>query len=119
MTTNKTGFTAKLVSKKWQTLLVIVLLVLVGIYANRLIQTHLGQQAIEQTGLKVLSLQQALDKAKLSNKLVLADMSAVWCPTCRKLDKQVFSDDRVKAQLKQDFVFTRIEYDSKEGEAFM
>jgi thiol:disulfide interchange protein len=103
MITNKTGFTAKLVSKKWQTLLVIVLLVLVGIYANRLIQTHLGQQAIEQTGLKVLSLQQALDKAKLSNKLVLADMSdmsAVWCPTCRKLDKQVFSDDRVKAQLK-------------------
>jgi thiol:disulfide interchange protein len=34
-------------------------------------------------------------------------MSAIWCPSCRKLDKQVFSDEQVKIQLNQDFVYAR------------
>jgi thiol:disulfide interchange protein len=46
-------------------------------------------------------------------------MSAIWCPSCRKLDKQVFSDEQVKIQLNQDFVYARIEYESPEGKIFM
>jgi thiol:disulfide interchange protein len=49
----------------------------------------------------------------------LADMSAIWCPSCRKLDKQVFSDEEVKTQLNQGFVYARIEFDSPEGTHFM
>jgi thiol:disulfide interchange protein len=46
-------------------------------------------------------------------------MSAIWCASCRKLDKQVFSDEQVKIQLNQDFVYARIEYESPEGKIFM
>ena len=98
---------------------IIILLSVLAYYGNKTVQTYLGQQAIDDTGLKVLTLEQALEIAKNSNKLVLADMSAIWCPSCRKLDKQVFSDEQVKTQLNQDFVYARIEYDSSEGEAFM
>lgn len=98
---------------------IIILISVLGYYGNRTIQSYFGQQAIDQTGLDILTLGQALDLAKRSNKLVLSDLSAIWCPSCRKLDKQVFSDKRVQTQLKQDFVYARIEYESPEGEIFM
>jgi thiol:disulfide interchange protein len=98
---------------------VILLLSVLGYYGNKTIQSYLGQQAIDQTGLEILTLEQALEVAKTTNKLVLADMSAIWCPSCRKLDQQVFSDQQVKTQLNQNFVYVRVEYDSPEGESFM
>lgn len=98
---------------------IIILISVLGYYGNRTIQSYFGQQAIDQTGLDILTLGQALDLAKRSNKLVLSDLSAIWCPSCRKLDKQVFSDKQVQTQLKQDFVYARIEYESPEGEIFM
>jgi len=98
---------------------IIILIIVLGYYGNRAVQSYLGQQAIDHTGLELLTLEQALNVAKSSNKLVLADMSAIWCPACRKLDKQVFSDENVKTQLNQNFVYARIEYESPEGESFM
>jgi thiol:disulfide interchange protein len=98
---------------------IIILLSVAGYYANKTIQTNLGQQAIDETGLEILSLEQALEVAKNTNKMVLADMSAIWCPSCRKLDQQVFSDEDVKKQIKQSFVYARVEYDSPAGESFM
>jgi thiol:disulfide interchange protein len=98
---------------------IIILISVLGYYGNKTVQTYLGQQVIDETGLEILSLEQALEIAESSNKLVLADMSAIWCPSCRKLDKQVFSDERVKTQLNQGFVYARVEYDSPEGKTFM
>jgi thiol:disulfide interchange protein len=98
---------------------IVILIAVLGYYANKTVQTYLGQQAVDETGLKTLSLEQALKLAKSSNRLVLADMSAIWCPSCRRLDKQVFSDEHVKNQMNQDFVYARVEYDSPEGESFM
>ena len=98
---------------------IIILISVLGYYGNQTVQSYLGQQAIDETGLELRSLEQALEVAKSANKLVLANMSAIWCPACRKLDKQVFSDEKVKTQINQHFVYARIEYDSPEGERFM
>ena len=98
---------------------VIILVSILGYYGNQTVQSYLGQQAIDQTGLTPRTLAQALELANSSDKLVLADMSAIWCPSCRKLDQQVFSDEHVKTQLNKDFVYARIEYDSPAGEDFM
>jgi thiol:disulfide interchange protein len=98
---------------------IIILISVMGYYGNKTVQGYLGQQAIDATGLESITLEEALQVAKHSNKLVLADMSAIWCPACRKLDEQVFSNERVKTQLKQDFVYVRIEYESPEGKSFM
>lgn len=103
-------------NSKW----LIWLLLLICIYfANRELQSYWGQQTLNQTGLAVLSLPEALKKAQIEDKKVLADMSAIWCSTCRKLDKLVFSDQRVKRVINQHYVFARIEYDSSEGQDFM
>lgn len=83
------------------------------------VQTWLGKKALAATGLVSLPLEDALAQAEVENKLVLADMSAIWCPSCRALDKNVFGDPAVKDAITGDFVFSRIEYESPEGEAFM
>lgn len=98
---------------------IILTLSVLGYCGNKTVQTYLGQQALNETGLDLLTLEQALDIAKQSNRLVLADMSAIWCPACRKLDKQVFSNEQVKTLLNQNFVYARIEYESQAGESFM
>lgn len=118
-TNNKKDQTRSLVRKFLDVCGLIILISVLGYYGNRTIQSYLGQQAIDKTGLEIRTLKEAIKVAKSSNKLVLADMSAIWCPSCRKLDKQVFSDEEVKTQLNQGFVYARIEFDSPEGTHFM
>ena len=88
-------------------------------FINVEVQTRLGESALEETGLEMRSLEEAQALAAKENKLVLADMSAIWCPSCRKLDKEVFSDDGMKAAIGERFVFARIEYESDAGKDFM
>lgn len=97
---------------------VIVLVAAIGYWGNKAVQSHLGQSALDASGLQVLSLENALKQAKDSDKLVLADMSAIWCPTCRRLDKEVFSNELVKAELTKNYLFARVEYETVEGEEF-
>jgi len=94
------------------------LVLLVAYFANTAIQTHLGRKALKATGLTHHDLPEAMQLARQQNKLVLADLSAIWCPSCRKLDRQVFSDADVHAAIDRQFVFARLEYDSEAGQAF-
>lgn len=96
-----------------------ILVVIAAYFIMVEVQTWLGQRALAATGLVSLPLEDALTKAEAENKPVLADLSAIWCPSCRALDKNVFADPAVKRLIEQDFVFSRIEYESPEGEAFM
>ena len=105
--------------KKWRTWLSYLLIPVLVYFGNVEVQSYLGQKAIDSTGLDIFPLEQALAKAKQENKQVLADMSAIWCPSCRRLDKEVFANPQVQETLLKDYVFSRIEYESKEGEAFM
>lgn len=105
--------------KQWQKWLGLLLLGITIYFGNKMLQTHFGEQALEQIEFEVLDIKVALAKAAAHDKLVLADMSAIWCPTCRKLDKTIFSDTQVKQVIEDDFVFTRVEYESEQGKQFM
>ncbi|WP_233267457.1 thioredoxin family protein [Paraglaciecola sp. L3A3] len=112
--------TNKILNKKnFINLVKLLVMVLIVLGVNRGVQSYLGEAAYDSTGLGNLSYNAALEQAKSSNRLVLADMSAIWCPTCRKLDKEVLSNSKVQEVINQNYVFTRIEYESDEGEAFM
>ena len=74
------------------------------------VQSYLGRKAVANTGFEAMSLEQALVAARADEKLVLADMSAIWCPSCRRLDKEVFGDPSVQQAIRAKYVFCRIEY---------
>ena len=82
-------------------------------------QSHLGRQAIKSTGLEILDLDAALAKSAISGKPVLADLSAIWCPSCHRLDKEVLGDTAVRSKINADYVYARVEYDSPQGREFM
>ena len=100
----------------WRTLLIYGSILAAFYFGHVQIQTYLGERALEKVTLERLTLEQALAKAKLSGKPVLADISAIWCPSCRKLDNQVLAVPSVQQAIEENFVFTRIEFESEEGQ---
>jgi len=90
-----------------------------GYFAHTEWQTRLGQQALAATALDFLPLDQALARSKTQGKPVLVDFSAIWCPTCRQLHNDVFTDGAVKQAINQGYVLARVDYESPEAPAFM
>ncbi|NCP66466.1 MAG: thioredoxin family protein [Paraglaciecola sp.] len=99
---------------KWLAIIAVLTLLY---FANRGIQTYLGQVAVDNTGLSQQSFSTALGQAQAQQKLLLVELSAIWCPTCRKLDKTVFSDEAVQQVITEDFEFARVEFSSSDGQA--
>jgi len=50
----------------------------------------------------------ALDEAKASNKIIVADVYTDWCGWCRRMDKDTYSKSDVQAYLNQSFVPVRL-----------
>lgn len=105
--------------RKWLIYLLFAVVAGAGYFGNVALQSHLGRKALKDTGLVVRSLAEASQLAAEEGKLVLAVCSAIWCPSCRKLDQQVFADEAVQRAINNGFVYARVEYESKEGTAFL
>ena len=87
-------------------------------FGNVQLQTWLGHRALTATGLEVHTLETGLDLAASTDRLVLADVSAIWCSSCRTFDRKVLADERVRKLIEERYVFVRLEYESEEGKAF-
>lgn len=105
-------------NKLLKSVAIILVVVAVVYFGNKGVQTYLGKQAVGVLAFQVYNLDKAKAIATQEGKLILADYSAIWCPTCRKLDTQVFANDDVAIRIDDSFVYARLDYDSEEGKAF-
>lgn len=87
-------------------------------FGNVQLQTWLGHRALANTGLEIHTLEEGLSLAASSDRLVLADVSAIWCSSCRTFDSKVLGDEDVRKLIDARYVFVRIEHESDEGKAF-
>jgi thiol:disulfide interchange protein len=90
-----------------------------GYFGHTAWQTQRGEAALKATALEFLPLEQALALAKAQGKPVLVDFSAIWCPTCRVLHADVFTNTTVKQAITTGFVLSRVDYEAPEAKAFM
>lgn len=61
----------------------------------------------------------ALLEAKEQNKFVLVDVFTDWCVYCKKLDREVYTDQAVSKYLRDKFICVRANAeDNAQGEAF-
>lgn len=97
-----------------------VILVIIGAvyYGNKMLNAYWGKEAVGQYAFAIYDLNRAKSLAAEQGKLVLADYSAIWCPSCRKLSTQVFALDSIAASIDSGFIYARLDYDSEEGKNF-
>ena len=99
---------------------IVFAVIAVGIYfVNIEAQSYLGRRAIENTQIVSFPFDEARAQAEREGKIVLVDVSAVWCSNCRRLDNDVFSNPDVRQTINDKYIFSRIEYESKEGQIFL
>ena len=90
----------------------------IAYFGHRMVQSHLGENAVEALSFPIYTLEEGLKVAREQNKFVIADLSAIWCPSCRKLDEEVFANDLVSETISNEFVYVRLEHGSEAGVAF-
>jgi len=88
-------------------------------FAHTSWQTQRGEDALKSTALEFLPLEQALAQSRVQGKPVLVDFSAIWCPTCRVLHAEVFTNAAVKQAITSGYVLSRVDYESPQAPAFM
>ena len=98
---------------------VAVVIAIGSFYAHTAWQTQRGEAALRASALKFLPLEQAFALAKVQGKPVLVDFSAIWCPTCRVLHAEVFTNATVQEAITTGFVLSRVDYESPEARTFM
>lgn len=109
----------KLFSHRLFSILLLIAILAAVYFINVEVQSYFGRQALEKAGLQNLPLKDSLAKAAAENKLVLVDVSAIWCPNCRRLDTQVFADEAVRKIINEKYLFSRLEYESPEARGFL
>lgn len=106
-------------NRKWLKWSLLAVIPVAAYFAHTAWQTRLGEQALAATHLDFRPLDQALAEAKTEGRPVLADFSAIWCPTCRAMHATLFTDPAVKAAISDGYVLSRVDYESAEAPAFM
>lgn len=59
-----------------------------------------------------LSWEDVKQKAKEENKFIFIDAYATWCVPCKKMDKEVYTNDSVAAFFKDRFISVKLQMDS-------
>jgi len=100
--------------------LILLIAIPTGVYFTNIeVQSYLGRQAVAGTGLISVPLNAAVELAAKEDKPVLVEVSAIWCSNCRRLDDEVLADENVRREIEDGYVFSRLEYESDEGQEFL
>jgi len=61
---------------------------------------------------KMINEKQILTKAKNEKKLILVEATSKYCYYCIKMDKEVFSENKIKKILKNHYIFVKIDIEN-------
>ena len=57
--------------------------------------------------------QKAFEQAKSEDKLILLDLTAVWCHACHLMDQTTYADQQVLTLLQENFIAIRVDTDQR------
>ena len=56
------------------------------------------------------NLDSAFNLASLSNKIIMIEFMAEWCPPCKRMEKETFSNDKI-INKSNEFIFVKVDVD--------
>ncbi len=62
---------------------------------------------------------EGVTKAKAENKYILVDFYADWCTYCKKMDREVYTQESVKKRLRASFAAVKVDVESSKKIKFM
>ncbi len=101
-----------------RTVLMIGAFVVVAIVAVLGLQREDGNAQASDTGLSWKSFDEGIALAKSQNKKMLIDVYTDWCVWCKKMDKEVYTDAKVKEILNAKFVVVKLDAESEKQLTF-
>lgn len=63
-----------------------------------------------------ITIEKAIEKAKIENKNILLYFTADWCGPCKYMEKNVFNNDSVKTYIQENFIAIKINESTWRGE---
>ena len=55
----------------------------------------------------------AFNLASLSNKIIMIEFMAEWCPPCKRMEKETFSNDKI-INKSNEFIFVKVDVDKNQ-----
>lgn len=69
--------------------------------------------SVPAEGLDWHPFEEAVELAREHDKKLLVDVYAIWCPWCRRLQDEVYTDEDVQSYVKEHFVLTRLDAENQ------
>lgn len=70
-------------------------------------------QAQNGANTQPVTLQEALEQAAEEDKKILVDVYATWCPYCKRMHTEVYTDDGVLQAISEHFIWVKIDVESE------
>lgn len=95
--------------------LAVILTLTVGMVAG--IACTTSTSASDSTGIQFadFTFQKAKTEAKETGKIIFMDAHAVWCGPCKKMARDVFTNDQVAKYFNDNFINLKIDMEKGEG----
>lgn len=70
--------------------------------------------SVPAEGIEWHPFEKAVALAKKQNKKLIVDIYAPWCPWCRRLQREVYTDKKIQDYLARHFIMTRLDGENQE-----
>ncbi len=105
-------------STRTAAVIVIMVLVAIGVIAYLITSEDSSPESVAVEDIKWYGFDEGAALARQNNKKILIDVYTDWCIWCKKMDKEVYTNEEVSKAIASHFVGVKLNAESSKGVTF-